>query len=177
MSVLYPVAPNAEAALARPLGRAAREREARAAAGDTVAFVTEPVGPAFATREAALQAYGERIDGDGCVLVETAAAPRSALTPIRPTFAEGRRWPPPPPKADTVWRLSVSYWKVGEAEATPLEQARRARKTSEGEVLDARALRALTRQPLLPVRPQQPLDVGLFEQRLPEAPDRIIPDE
>lgn len=177
MSVLYPVAATAEAALARPLGRASREREARAAAGDAVAFVTEPVGPAFTTREAAADAYAARLDDDWCVLVETASAPRAALTPVAPSFADGRRWPAPPPKAPTVWRLTVSYWKAGQAEVTPLEQARRARKTSEGEVLDARALRALTRQPLLPVRPQQPLDVGLFEQRLPEAPDRIIPDE
>jgi hypothetical protein len=27
------------------------------------------------------------------------------------------------------------------------------------------------------VQPQQPLDIGLFEFRLPEAPDIIVPDE
>lgn len=190
MSVRYPVAPTAEAALARPLGRAEREREARAAAGDGVAFVTEPMGPAFATREAALDAYAGRLDDERpgravrlapddawCALAETAAGPRAGLKPVTPSFADGRRWPEPPPRAATAWRLSVSYWKVGVEEIPTLEQARRARRTTEGEVLDARALRALTRQPLQPVRPQQPLDVGLFEQRLPEHPDRVIPDE
>ena len=39
------------------------------------------------------------------------------------------------------------------------------------------ALHALSRQPLQPVKPQQPLDVGLFEYRLPEAPEIVIPDE
>ena len=43
--------------------------------------------------------------------------------------------------------------------------------------LDAATLRALSRQPLQPVRPQQPLDIGLFEYRLPEAPHIIVPDE
>jgi hypothetical protein len=27
------------------------------------------------------------------------------------------------------------------------------------------------------VEPQRPLDIGLFEVRLPEAPDRVVPDE
>ena len=43
-AILYPVAGNAEAALARPNGRAAREREARTLAGAPVRFVTEPTG-------------------------------------------------------------------------------------------------------------------------------------
>lgn len=36
--------------------------------------------------------------------------------------------------------------------------------------MDTDALRALTCQPLRAVKPQQPLDIGLFETRLPEAP-------
>lgn len=38
-------------------------------------------------------------------------------------------------------------------------------------------MKALADQPLLPVRPQQPLDVGLFEVRPPEAPHILMPDE
>ena len=34
-----------------------------------------------------------------------------------------------------------------------------------------------TRQPLQPFKPQQPLDIGLFETRLPESPHIIVPDE
>src|SRR5580658_4151828 len=63
-AILYPVAASAEAALARPMGRAAREREAAALAGAHVAFVSETVGPAFRTREAALDAYAGRLDDE-----------------------------------------------------------------------------------------------------------------
>ena len=57
-AILYPVAANAEQALAAPLGAAEREREAEHLAGQAVVFTTDPTGPAFATREAALAAYG-----------------------------------------------------------------------------------------------------------------------
>jgi hypothetical protein len=77
-----------------------------------------------------------------------------------------------------VWRLSISYWRIVDpARFAELEQARKARKATLGEGLGADALRALARQPLQPVKPQQPLDVGLFEYRLPEAPEIVIPDE
>ena len=61
-AILYPVAANAEAALARPKGRAAREREAQTLADAPVRFVTEATGPGFASREAALDAYAGRLD-------------------------------------------------------------------------------------------------------------------
>ena len=61
-AILYPVAANAEAALAHPKGRAAREREARELAGAPVRFVTEATGPGFASREAALAAYAGRLN-------------------------------------------------------------------------------------------------------------------
>ena len=104
-AILYPVAANAEAALARPKGRAAREREARTLAGGPVRFVTEPTGPGFASREAALDAYAGRLDDTRpgrsvqiapedryCSLaerIEGAATPE----PVQPVFAGGRRWP------------------------------------------------------------------------------------
>ena len=56
-AVLYPVAKNAEAALNAPLGRAAREREARTRAKTEVRFATEASGPAFESREAAMAAW------------------------------------------------------------------------------------------------------------------------
>lgn len=191
MSVRYPVAATADAALSSPLGRAGREREAATLAGDKVAFVTEAAGPGFATREAALDAYAGRLDDDRpgrssriapedrwCELAEVAVSLRQKPgAPIRPNFRDGRRWGEAPDKPPTCWRLMVSYWKAGAPEPVTLEQARRARKAAENEALDARQLRALTLQPLQPVRPQQPLDVGLFEVRTPENPDRVIPDE
>jgi hypothetical protein len=72
----------------------------------------------------------------------------------------------------------ISYWRIG---AAPMRhagdaQARQARRKG-GEDIDRDTLRALTRQPLLAVKPQQPLDIGLFETRLPEAPHIVVPDE
>jgi hypothetical protein len=43
--------------------------------------------------------------------------------------------------------------------------------------MDAPALRARLERPLRPVKPQQPLDIGLFEVRPPEAPHILMPDE
>lgn len=187
-AILYPVATSGEAALSAPQARAARAREAQAAAGQAVVFVTEAVGPAYATREAALDAWAGRVDDDRsgrataiavedsfCRLAETALARPPA--PLKPAFREGRRWPDPPAPPKTVWRLQVSFWRPVAAE--PAVDAPQARKARRGQVAapGGELLRALTRQPLRPVEPQQPLDIGLFETRLPESPDIIVPDE
>jgi hypothetical protein len=182
-AILYPVAPNAEQALSRPSGRAAREREARGLAGEPVNFATEAVGPAFPTREAALEAFRERVEAIApedryCQLVERIVAERgkpARLAPVEPSMADGRRWPAAPEKPRTVWRLLISYWRPASAPTAEAPQARVARKA--GEVPTPETLRAIARQPLKPVKPQQPLDVGLFETRLPEAPHIVIPDE
>lgn len=192
-AVAFPIAATAEAALARPLGRAARESQAVMLAGEAVAFVTEPVGPVFASREAAMDAYAGRIDderpGHGvtvqpedrfCQLRELMAAPpprrAGKRTPkgMQPVYRDGRRWPAPPPPPQTVWRLSVSFWRVGAAPTpTAGEPVRRARLAN----ADPATLRRLAAEPLRPMKPQQPLDIGLFEYRLPEAPHIIVPDE
>lgn len=186
-AILYPVATNAELALSRPRGRCARESEARRKAGEPVVFTTEAMGPAFATREAALDAYAGRVEDERtgrtpepedryCRLVEQVADGTRAPRPVAPTYADGHRWPTPAKPPKTVWRLSVSYWRIGTAER-PLEapQARVARKS--GEAMDAETLRAIARNPLRPTKPQQPLDIGLFEMRPPEAPHIVMPDE
>jgi hypothetical protein len=194
MSILYPVAANAEAALASPKGRAAREREATALAGAPVRFVTESTGPAFASREAACEAFAGKLDDPRpgrpvqiapedryCAVAERIEG--AAPAPVEPAFARGRRWPKPPAKPPrTVFRLTVSYWRIGEAEPhKPAEdaraQARALRRKADAAQLDARQLRELAQQPLRPVKPQQPLDVGLFEAPAPEAPHILIPDE
>lgn len=176
-AISYPVAGNAEQALSRPLGRAVREREALGVAGEAVVFTTDATGPAFATREAAEAAYGPQVAEHYCRLAEQVVDKRgSRAGPVEPTFEDGRRWPKPPEAPRTVWRLMVSYWRVATA-ARPLEtpQARKARRARQP--LDPEALRAMARQPLRPVEPQQPLDIGLFEVRLPEAPHIVVPDE
>jgi hypothetical protein len=183
-AILYPVAPNAEQALSRPAGRAAREREARALAGEPVSFATEPVGPAFASRDAALEAYRGRVEtldveDRYCQLVERIVGdpgrpPR--LAPVKPTFQDGRRWPAAPPEPPrTAWRLMVSYWRPTSAAAAEAPQARVARRA--GEAVDRETLKSIAEAPLRPVKPQQPLDIGLFERALPEAPHIVVPDE
>jgi hypothetical protein len=189
-AIRYPVAATAEAALSRPLGRAARASEAAGLAGASVAFASEAAGPAFASREAALEAYAGRLDDERsghavtiqpedrfCTLVELAASPRRTPQAVRPVYRGGRRWPKPLAATATVWRLVVRYWRVSVAQPlleleepapTPLRKL---------QALDAKALRERLGEPLRPVKPQQPLDIGLFEVRPPEAPHIIMPDE
>lgn len=188
-AILYPVAANAPAALSAPLGRMARERQAAALAGQDVVFTTEPVGPAFATREAALDAFRGRLEDDRpgstaqvapedryCRLTEVVAAGRPP-GPVQPVYRDGHRWPAPAARPATAWRVMVSYWRPVSAEVEREgPQARQARRKG-AEDLDAQSLRALTRQPLQPVKLQQPLDIGLFEVRLPESPHIVVPDE
>jgi len=194
-AVRYPIAANATAALNAPLGRAARASDAAVLAGGPVVFATEAAGPSFPTREAALDAFAGRLDderpGHGssiqsedrfCDLRELAQhAPSKPgkSHPPPPIYRDGRRWPAPPATAPvTIWRLSVSYWKPAEAaapilEPPPGEQTRKRASAPQ----DPKALRERLSQPLAPVKPQQPLDVGLFEFRPPEAPHLLIPDE
>ncbi|HEX3886081.1 MAG TPA: hypothetical protein VHW05_01195 [Phenylobacterium sp.] len=175
-AILYPVAANAELAMASPMARAAREREAQGVAGEAVVFTTDPTGPAFATREAALDAYAGPV-GESWARLAEQILPGQKLPPVEPTFADGRRWPVPVPTAPrTAWRLMVSYWRIATAER-PIETpqaraARRAKTAPNGETL-----RAMARQPLRPIEPQQPLDIGLFEIRPPDAPHIVMPDE
>jgi hypothetical protein len=181
-AILYPVAASAEAAIMRPLGRAARAREAQGVAGEDVIFVSEAVGPAYATREAALAANSGRVEDVAaedrfCKLVETLAPKTKAPRPAVPVMAEGRRWPAPAAKQPgVVWRLSVSYWRIASAVTGDLPQARQARRAG-ADGLDKQKLAAMTNQPLRPLKAQQPLDIGLFERRLPESPHIIVPDE
>jgi len=190
-AIRYPVAATAEAALSAPIGRAARASQAGALAGAGVEFASEAVGAAFPSREAALDAYAGRLDDERpghaaaiqpedryCALVELAAEPRRTPAAQKPVYRAGRRWPKPAAAAPaTVWRLIVRYWRVETARPLleldePAPAAPRKLAT-----LDAKALRERLREPLRPVKPQQPLDIGLFEVRPPEAPHIVMPDE
>ena len=125
MTIAYPVAANAEAALSAPLGRALRERDALAVSGGApVDFRVETTGPAFATREAALEAFAGRIADDRpgrpglaaedrfLELRQMLARPNGRLpllTPVRPNTTGERRWPDRSRETvATVWRVSVS---------------------------------------------------------------------
>ncbi len=179
-AISYPVAETADQALNAPLAFAERAREAVHAAGGAVEFVSESVGPTFVSEAAAEEAYRTAgfPPGEWRTLrpvIEGRPAPT-----IRPVNLDGRRWPKPAAAAPhALWRLSVSYWRIVRdgADAIPGAAARRLRRDPEAQGLDTRALQALARQPMRAVEPQRPLDIGLFEVRLPEAPDRIVPDE
>ena len=94
-------------------------------------------------------------------------APEDRFCELKPIIQRSRVPFAPP---HTAWRLSVSYWKVMDAPAeAPVSKARQA--------LGREALEALIRQPLAPMKPQQPLDIGLFEFRAPENPGLVLPDE
>ncbi len=185
----YPVAHDAYQALdllRREEGpRAPREREASDAVRARVAFVTQPVGPIYETREEAATQAGALLDNTPvCTLVCRARdfIPRKSK-PIQPVFTDGARWPKAQKPTETVWQLSVSYWKIitdvqpTTASVTTKHQARHVRKKTLGEDLTPDEIRALSQTPLLAVRPQKALDFGLFDFPLPEDPGRIIADE
>ena len=175
MSILYPIGSSAEEALAKPRGRAAREREAERLAHEPVAFVREFTGPTFKTEDEARAHWAGRLD-DERAGSRTTIAPEDRFCDLKP-IAQRSRMPFTHPH--TVWRLSVGYWRVGEAAAPEAEtqQARKARRQKAGDAPDAETLEALTNQPLQPIKPQKALDIGLFEVRLPENPGIIVADE
>lgn len=166
MSVLYPIAANAEAALGAPIGRSVRESGARQAAAADVVFARELTGPGFESREEAAAAYVGRLDEPGCSI-----QPEDRYCELQPVMARGSG------PLRTVWRLCVSYWKIaGERDLSGLPQARQARK-GKGAAVDPETVGALAEQPLRPFVPQKALDIGLFEIALPENPAIIIADE
>lgn len=188
--VRYPIAASAEAALSSPLGYAERESEAVRRAGKAVAFVSQDMGPEFDSREAALEAWRDQLSDlspeEMWRKVRETVAPVFGRMPgpkqLVPTYEAGKRWPAPPPKPKTVWRLNITFWRpiVVQAEAPVVEigpQARKVRRDPDAEQLDGASLRALAQQPLRPQRLQKGLDIGLFEVRSPEDPTRLIADE
>ena len=179
----YPVANDGEAALGAPLGHALRAREAETLAGEPVVFASERVGPPCPSREAALElaarmgvSAASPADPGAVRIVEVFDGARPPA-PARPLTEGGRRWPEPPPPPRTVWRVQVDFWRPASRTPAILQaQARHVRKRTQADV-SGDHLSAFARQPLRPVRPQQPLDIGLFEVRAPENPDRLLPDE
>lgn len=180
MSILYPVAASVEAALEAGRRRAAREREAERLAGEPVAFVREFVGPTFKDEDEARAYWAGRLD-DERPGSRVTVAPEDRFCDLKAVIQRSRV---PFTHPHTVWRLSVGYWRTGATAAEAMHgetsagaQARKARRQKAGAAPDAHTLEALANQPLLPVKPQKALDIGLFEVRLPEAPDIIVPDE
>ena len=94
---------------------------------------------------------------------------RAAAGPSRP-----RR--PRPPGGSVNPLLACSAARRPRC-SKPNGRPRPRRRPRPRQALDAKALRERLQQPLRPVKPQQPLDIGLFEVRPPEAPHILMPDE
>ncbi|HEY3950808.1 hypothetical protein [Phenylobacterium sp.] len=175
-AILYPVAANAELAMAAALGRAAREREAHGLAGEAVVFTTDVTGPAFADEAAAQAAFAAPL-AEGWARLSEQILPGQTVGHAEAACEDGHRWTAlAQPAPRTAWRLMVSYWRVATA-GRPISapQARAARRGKQP--LDPKTLQVMARQPLRPIAPQQPLDIGLFEVRPPDAPHIVMPDE
>jgi hypothetical protein len=188
MTLRFPVAANADAALQAPLGFAMRETEARALAdGAAVAFTVEWVGPVWPDLATAEAAFAKRLAGTGGdwwrlkpVIAPPPGAKLRKPAPVKPTFKGGKRWPilSETERPVTGWRLSIRYWRAGEAAAVrPKGPARRLRRDPAASGLEAEALRLLAEQPLQALLPQRALDIGLFEVHPPDQPYLVIPDE
>jgi len=147
-------------------------------AGEAVAFVREFVGPTFRGEDEARAYWAGRLD-DERPGSRTTIASEDRFCDLRPIIQRSRM---PFAHPHTAWRLSVGYWRTSAVAASEAEgphgaQARKARRQKAGPAPDGETLEALANQPLLPIKPQKALDIGLFEVRLPEAPDIIVPDE
>lgn len=185
---LYPVATDGHAALAQLREgqgtRAAREKEAETAAGRGVDFVTQSIGPLYDSEDEARKAYAGLLDDSRvCVLTcRIKSPPAKKRTATEPVLEIGRRWPKMAAPADSVWQLSISYWKpLPAARATKSgaanEQARRLRKAARGQTLTPEQILALMETPMTAARPQKALDFGLFDFIPPDNPDIVIADE
>lgn len=181
----YPIAKDAHDALrqlkAGATERASREREAGAIAGAGVVFVTESVGSLYERREDAVKAHGAVTDDPAVTLVaRVKSTSRRRKAAVQPVFKDGERWPTTEAPDRAAWQLSVSYWKVLDAQrvrVAPSQKSARALKRKGGHTLTPEEVLALADSPLAPLRPQKGLDFGLFDFALPENPGIVIADE
>lgn len=185
---LYPVAVDGHTALAQLRQgegqRVAREKDAEKAAGQRVDFVTQSIGPLFASEDEASKAYASVLDDSRvctltCRIKSQFPAKRASAEPV---LEAGVRWPKAPAPVDSVWQLSISYWKPAPASRAakgeaPNGQARRLRKTTKGQELTREQILALMDAPMTAARPQKALDFGLFDFIPPDNPDIVIADE
>ncbi len=182
----YPIAKDIQHALSQLKAgaamRAVRESEAAHVAGGRVAFVSEHAGPLYERREEALAALGGLAEDTAVRLVARLKdAARRRAKPLEPVFRDGERWPKAARPLESVWQVSVSYWKVlDEARKTPAAptgKPARALRRKGGEALTPEEVLGLVDSPLVAARPQKALDFGLFDFPLPENPEIIIADE
>ncbi|ESQ86751.1 hypothetical protein ABAC460_22130 [Asticcacaulis sp. AC460] len=195
----YPVAKDAHEALALlkqgQAKRAAREKEAEAAADARVAFVTQSVGPLYEEEAEALNIYAGLVEDHrpGHIFLPPVEARFCKLTcrmkdvPVRrsksaqPVFADGERWAKASAPLETVWQLSISYWKVLDGAPAsrpgPAGNAKDLRKRAKRGQLTPEEMLSLMDSPLISPRPQKALDFGLFDFIPPDNPGIVIADE
>jgi hypothetical protein len=194
----YPVAKDAHEALhllkQGKAKRAAREKEAETAAGARVAFVTQSVGPLYEDEAEALSIYAGLVEDHRpghiflppvedrfCKLTcRMKEAPRRRSKSSEPVFSDGERWPRATAPLETVWQLSVSYWKVLDGvpvRPTAAGNIKDLRKRAKKGQLTPEEMLSLMDSPLTAPRPQKALDFGLFDFIPPDNPGIVIADE
>jgi len=184
----YPIAADGHAALAQLRQdddkRASREREAETLAGHRVAFVTQSIGPLYASEDEARKAYAGVLDETRvCTLTcRLKSAATSKRAQVQPLLENGARWPKAQVARESQWQLSISYWKALPATRivpgnAPKGQARKLRKDMKSYELTPEQVVALTETPMTAARPQKALDFGLFDFIPPDNPGIVIADE
>ncbi|ESQ74879.1 hypothetical protein [Asticcacaulis sp. AC402] len=197
--IAYPVAKDAHEALALlkqgQVKRAVREKEAATEAGKPVAFVTQSVGPLFEDEAQALNIYAglvedhrpghiflPPIENRFCKLTcRMKDVPKRRSRSTGPVFSDGERWPRAAAPLETVWQLSLSYWKVLDgamaSRAGAAGNVKDLRKRARKGQLTAQEILSLMDSPLTGGRPQKALDFGLFDFIPPDNPGIVIADE
>lgn len=200
MLIAYPVAKDAHAALALfrqgdAAARAVREKEAETVASKRVAFVIQSLGPVYENEGDALDAYKGLVEDNrpGHIFLPPAEnrvckltcrikdAPRSRAKSSQPVFAEGERWLKAPAPRESVWQLTISFWKILDGPAAQrssgVGDARSLRKRAKKGELTPEEMLALMNSPMIAPRPQKALDFGLFDFIPPDNPGIVIADE
>ncbi len=201
MPVKFPICRNGIEVLnasSITFARAYREGDARRLCGQNVAFVSEFVGPEFASHDLALDSFKGLVEDERpdrrfnpepedryfsivCRFRRAPGRPKKRKSiPAPTTLQEGE--PPAPSPFPTYYQLSVSYWKVLDGRR-PETQAtlsafsdRRSRRKAKGK-FSADELAAIANTPLRATAAQLAMDFGLFERHDPDKPGWLIADE
>lgn len=166
----FPVASDPSGALSAPAGRARSLAEARALNGDAQELAAGFAPGIFSDMAEALACHGDAVAA-GCA--EIVPVFEGVARPGKPMArGGGRRWPSPRPERALRWRVVVRYWPI--PASRPVSPRRR-------EMASAKVRPQSPDGRLQPLKPQAPLDFGLFagDYEVParDDPDLLIPDE
>ncbi len=166
----FPLANDPATALSAPAGRARSLAEARALHAGAKELAAGFGPGTFSDVAEAIARHGEAVAAGYAEIVPVF---EGVAGPGKPLARGGnKRWPIPRPPRALRWRIVVRYWPIPAVE-TPVARRRAAASPKlRPESPEGR---------LRPVKPQAPLDFGLFagDYEVParDDPDLLIPDE